>query len=231
MDDQIFNLSKESPVFDLSKDADASILEDLILGCGWKCKGFTDVDVDLSAILYDKDGTHVETVYYGNKELWLLNNSIFHCGDDLTGSDAQTYVDNEQIKVKLANMPSNVASIFVTANVYNGNLKDLESCYVCIRDVNQNKILNSDMSNLKEKGVVLAAIVKEGANWSIARIDTPVDAFSGSTTMKFIDASTFNVGSSVASSARRIASGQLAGLSNRQSEERPGFFSRLFGRR
>lgn len=230
MADKIFNLNKDAPIFNLSKDADASVLNDLILGCGWKCKGFKDVDVDLSALVYDKEGNHVETVYFGNKKRWLVSGSFYHCGDDLTGSNAQTDIDNEQIKVKLSYLPQNIGSVYVVANVYSGNLKDLKSCYVCIRDKEQNLLLNSSMDNLTDMGVVLAAIVRGPDGWEIHRIDVGVNASTGSATRKFINAKTMNIDTE--NSFRRITNSQLSNLNGNvaEIERRSGFFARLFGR-
>ena len=49
------------------------------LGLGWD----TNVDVDGSVLLLDKDGNTVENIYYGN--LKSKNGSVIHSGDDTSG--------------------------------------------------------------------------------------------------------------------------------------------------
>lgn len=231
MADQIFNLSKSEPVFNLSKDA-PNLLTEIVVGCSWKTKMNFDVDIDVSAIAYDAEGYEVEHAYHGNKNRWLMNSSMYHMGDDLTGSDAKTDVDNEQIILKLSKMPSNVKSVYLMGNVYDNNKSKVKSWNMCLRDTDGNKVLNADVGKAGIKGVVFAVLIRDDSGaWTFEHVDVEVNAGGYAATMKYIDAKNLTVSGSAPAQSRRNASSQLSTLSNNSTpEERPGFFGRLFGR-
>ena len=209
----LFNLSKEEPVFDLTKAA-PDLLVEVIVGCSWKTKKNFDVDIDVSAIAYDKEGRSVGHAYHGNKRQWLMQSSMFHMGDDLTGSDAKTDMDNEQIILKLNNMPSNVKSVFLMGNVYDSNKDKVKSWNMCLRDKSGKKILNANVGKAGIKGVVFAVLIKDDAGvWTFERVDVEVNARGYSETMKYIDAKNLKVHGAVV-----VADAPKKGL-----------FGRLFG--
>jgi len=173
MKKKIFNLNKEKPVFNLSKE-NPNILDILYCGCGWKTKGYSSVDVDLSVIAVDSMNKKVETCSFNNKNR-LIANCMYHFGDDLTGSDHKTDSDNEQVKIILKDAPSSISAFYVMAGVYSGSLKDIKSIYSCIRNKDQVKEINADMTNMSDKGVMLAKIYRDNNDWKIELIDKPIN--------------------------------------------------------
>ena len=85
--------------FNLVKDHAAllpSNLTHLRVGLGWD----TRLDIDASVILYKKDGTYSDTIYFG--KLQTPNKSIVHQGDNLTGEGDG---DDEVIDIELGLIP------------------------------------------------------------------------------------------------------------------------------
>ena len=173
MKKKIFNLNKEKPVFNLSKE-NPNILDILYCGCGWKTKGYSSVDVDLSVIAVDSMNKKVETCSFNNKNR-LIANCMYHFGDDLTGNDHKTDIDNEQIQLDLGNAPLNISAFYIMAGVYSGSLKDIESMYGCIRNSDQVKEVNANMTNMSDKGIILAKVYRDDNDWKIERIDKPIN--------------------------------------------------------
>lgn len=205
----MFNLSKDAPVFNLTKEV-PSISQFLVCGCSWKTKNNRDVDLDLSVVVVDKNDNKLEVAYYGNSKQDLLQGSLFHFGDDLTGSNAQTDTDNEQVRILLDKMPANAKSVFIMAGLYSGQMNDVTECSVCIRDSSDEKILNSTAESLSSGGVMFAKIVKnDDGEWDIERLDWPLLNGLASNVMPYIK------GNGVNSDAP-------------EPEKKKGFFGRLF---
>lgn len=217
----LFNLNKDEPVFDLSKEA-PNLLEEVIVGCSWKTKNNVNVDIDVSAVAYNEDGSKLGHAYYGNCNQWLLNGSIYHKGDDLTGSDAKSDVDNEQIIIKLSKVPSGVKSIYLMGNVYDRNKDEVKSWNMCLRDASGVKVLNADVGRAGVKGVVFAVLIRDGAGaWTFEHVNVEVNAGGYKATMAFIDAKNLKVrGSVIKASIAPVA----------DETPKKGFLSRLMGR-
>lgn len=79
-------------------------------GLGWDVEG-DDVDLDVSAVLFDPKGNLVSAVFFGNLE----EAGLTHTGDNLTGEGDG---DDEQIVCKLDQVPPNVEQIFFVVNIY-----------------------------------------------------------------------------------------------------------------
>jgi len=168
-----FNLTKNAP-FNITKE-DQSLLQHIMCGCGWTGKNGVSVDVDLSAVFVNAEGRPLVVADYNNADRWLGGHSIYHHGDDLTGKDAKSDVDNEQIAIKFAKLPVDVAKIYVMASLFNGTLKQLDDCYVCLRDESGEAILRSSFNDVRTTGLVMACIEKDEAqNWIITRLDKEI---------------------------------------------------------
>lgn len=74
-----------------------------------------DIDCDAFAVAIDSNGNVISTLYYGKKN--LFNNTLVHSGDNLTGEGEG---DDEQIIVKLSELPKEVEKIIVAVNIYRG---------------------------------------------------------------------------------------------------------------
>jgi len=122
------NLQKGQKV-DLTKGN--SKLKTIMVGLGWDAAEATqnkkglfgrlssskqDIDCDASAFVCGLDGKVKDVedvVYFGN--LKHKSGCINHMGDNLTGEGNG---DDEQIFVKLSNMPSNYSKIIFVVNIY-----------------------------------------------------------------------------------------------------------------
>jgi len=118
------NLSKGQKIN--LKKSNGSDLNSFCVGANWgviEKKGFfggikkEDVDLDLSAGLYDANKNILDVVYFGN----LSSAGIFHSGDDLVGDeDGDDGLDNEVIQVTLNKVPANVEQVVFVLNSYQG---------------------------------------------------------------------------------------------------------------
>ena len=118
-----------------------SKLTQFCVGCNWGAvtkksffglsKSVVDVDLDLSCMMFDKDGKPIDHIwsplynFSGNLpkgKLLSLDGALRHTGDDLTGDTAgDDGLDNEIITVDLNRVSPNVESIVFFLNIYNNN--------------------------------------------------------------------------------------------------------------
>lgn len=114
------NLAKGQKI-DLTK-SDGSSLTSFSVGLNWGAiehGGFFGfgasveaVDLDASAICFDKDNHPLDTIYYGQLDSRLARGFIHHTGDDRTGDvGGDDGEDNETIIVDLTKAPANVDKI------------------------------------------------------------------------------------------------------------------------
>ena len=119
-------------------------LTQFCVGCNWGAvtkkvlfglsSSVVDVDLDLSCILFDKNGNMVDHIWsplyrFSNNSLNLPNGkldtrdgALHHTGDDLTGdTGGDDGLDNEVITVDLDKVNPNVESIVFFLNIYNNN--------------------------------------------------------------------------------------------------------------
>merc|ERR1712187_393835 len=68
-------------------------------------------DLDVSAVLLDKNCGHVDAVFFGN----TTSQGIQHSGDNLTGRGSG---DDETINVNLEEIPSRIEQIVFVINIY-----------------------------------------------------------------------------------------------------------------
>lgn len=175
---------------DLTKIENASGLTDVAVGVNWgQIKkgglfGFGSaseaVDLDLSALLYDAQGSLVDKIYYGNKS----GKGVRHSGDDLTGDSSQDDKDNETITVRLAETAPNVTKIvFVLVSFKGQDFGDLPYAAMNLYNTSSGKVKlansNIDISkDSKYKGkvsMVFAALEKVNGSFSYRMIAEPTD--------------------------------------------------------
>jgi tellurium resistance protein TerZ len=140
-----------------------------------------DVDLDLSAFLFDENMNKIDLVYFGN----LSAPGIKHSGDDLTGDEEADDADNEIITIDLDKVNPKTKYIIFTLNSYNAVRFD-EIPYARIRlcegkpDNIKNifakyKIENDD--NFKGKlSMILGMLIKEADGWKFKALGTPTPA-------------------------------------------------------
>ena len=116
------NLSKGQRI-NLSKEVEG--LSKIMVGLGWDAAkqsggilnhlfGSTSysIDCDASAITMGNGNKYRACIYYGN----LSEDNVYHHGDNLTGDGDG---DDEQIKVDLAHLSSEIERIVFVVNIYN----------------------------------------------------------------------------------------------------------------
>eukprot|EP00927_Polykrikos_kofoidii_P024289 TRINITY_DN2210_c0_g1_i1.p1 TRINITY_DN2210_c0_g1~~TRINITY_DN2210_c0_g1_i1.p1 ORF type:complete len:432 (+),score=83.81 TRINITY_DN2210_c0_g1_i1:35-1297(+) len=120
-------------VFDLPTSSRAGT-GTITAGLGWDCTG-SGIDLDVSAVLFDDAGQHLDTVFFGN----LSSNGIEHSGDNLTGEGGG---DDETIRVDLPNLPANAAQLFFTVNIYTRgkSFSEVANPYCRILDESSNEM-------------------------------------------------------------------------------------------
>lgn len=146
-----------------------------------KVIGIEDVDLDLSAIMFDKNGKHLSTVYYGRThEL-----GIKHSGDDRGGDDEDDGKDNETIFIELSKTQPSVSKIvFVLVSFRGHRFGALPYAGINLYDgVNEktktvlattNVDLSKDISYSDKVSMVFAALSKdESGSWSYKAICEP----------------------------------------------------------
>lgn len=152
----MINLSKGGRI-NLSKDENGNSLDTIFFGTNWGAiRGFmgigsTAVDLDASVILYDANGRHIDTVYFGHKDA----PGIHHSGDDLVGDEGgDDGIDNETVQVQLSRIAPTTAHVFFVLNSYRDQKFD-KIPYIGIRIYtspnNQPKTRVSDPVNILAK--------------------------------------------------------------------------------
>jgi stress response protein SCP2 len=182
-----------------------SLLEEIRIKAGWdevsasgggffgafKAAIKSNVDVDIFAGSFDDAGRIVDKCFYGQKS--ACNGAIRHSGDNLTGKDdpnaekissegltsvnkAVLFID-EQLTIKLQDLPSNVTKIVVGLNIYqakerNQSFDSIRNCFMAIADGNNTNQALIDLGNKSGTGFIAIKIVKDDAGtWTMVNID------------------------------------------------------------
>ena len=200
----VLNLEKGMSL-DLTKIENASGLTDVAVGVNWgmisgkqviveKVGGFfgfgakevertvtnqqENVDLDLSALLYDKNGKLVDKIYYGNK--W--GKGVRHSGDDMSGDSSRDDKDNETITVRLADTAPDVTKIVFVLVSFKGqdfgllpyagmNLYNISSGKTKL--ANTNIDISKDNKFSGKVSMIFAALEKTTAGWDYRMIAEP----------------------------------------------------------
>lgn len=129
-----------------------------------------EIDLDASILCYDKHGNVVESVYFARK--MGANGKIKHMGDDRVGGGEK--LDNEQIYIKLAELPSNIETLFATVSSFRGQtFSDIERASCRLVDTATNKEdVNINLSAKGEyTGIIMAKIYRYGDGWLVKSIE------------------------------------------------------------
>jgi tellurium resistance protein TerD len=168
----------------LSKGGNVSLTKEapgltaVTVGLGWDVRTTTgaDFDLDASALLLDTSGKVVSDkhfVFFNN--LKSPDGSVEHTGDNLTGEGEG---DDEQVKVSLATVPTEVDKIVFPVSIYDGESRQQSFGQIrnaFIRVVNQadNKELarydlTEDAST--ETAMVFGELYRNGAEWKFRAV-------------------------------------------------------------
>jgi tellurium resistance protein TerD len=169
------SLSKGGNV-SLSKEAPG--LTAVTVGLGWDVRTTTgaDFDLDASALLVKEDGkvlTPQHFVFYNN--LKSPEGAVEHTGDNLTGEGEG---DDEQIKVSLNTVPSEVAKIVFPVSIYEAESRGQSFGQVrnaFIRIVNQSggtEIARYDLSEdaSTETAMIFGELYRNGPEWKFRAV-------------------------------------------------------------
>merc|ERR1712057_59796 len=147
-------------------------LGQITVGLGWDVDE-GECDLDVSAVLMDRDGRNVESVFFGRLE--SEEHGIQHTGDNLTGEGEG---DDEQILVNLDQIGQAIQQVFFVVNIYTphrtfmqvaepfcrvlDNSSGAELCRYALRDAGS------------ESGLIIARIAREaGGRWGFHALGLP----------------------------------------------------------
>lgn len=170
------NLTKGQKI-DLTKGNPG--LTKLLVGLGWdtnKYHGGYDFDLDATAFLLTENhkvGANSDFIYYGN--LRHASGSVEHMGDNLTGGNAG---DDEQIRVNLSAMPSNIARVAIAVTIYDAearkqNFGQVSNAYIRIVDETTNtELVRYDLGEdfSVEAAVVVGELYRYKGEWKFNAI-------------------------------------------------------------
>ena len=155
----VLNLKKNEPL-NLTKNESTASLDVLVIGAGWDtANNGPDIDLDLVCSANDK------TFCYFNA-LSVFGGAIAHTGDNRTGEGDGA---DEEIKVKLKDLPENIDRLVFAISSYSGqNFDQIENEFIQIADNNGNVLAkSSDDVAGQGKTLVLAEVTKKDNEWSI----------------------------------------------------------------
>lgn len=154
-------------------------LKNIVAGLGWdtnKYDGGFDFDLDASAFLLTDSGkaqSEKDFIFYGNKE--HASGSVVHSGDNLTGEGEG---DDEQIKVDLSKVPSEITKIDFTVTIYEAekrkqNFGQVSNAFIrLVNEETNEELMRFDLGEdfSIETAVVVAELYRNGAEWKFNAI-------------------------------------------------------------
>ena len=170
------NLSKGQKV-DLTKKNPG--LKNIMVGLGWDVNAFdsgADFDLDAAAFMLGSNGkcpTEKEFIFYGNLE--HASGAVKHMGDNLTGEGEG---DDEQIEVKLPDIPSNVEKIAFTVTIYDSDVRrqnfgQVSNSFIRIVDMSTDtELIRYDLGEdfSIETAVVVGELYRHNGEWKFNSI-------------------------------------------------------------
>ena len=154
-------------------------LQKIVIGLGWDVKNFDggqDFDLDASIFLLDESGkcrNELDFIFYNN--LQSQDGSVIHTGDNRTGEGDG---DDEQIKIDLAKVPSDVSRIAITVTIHDAEVRRQNFGQIAnafVRLVNE----DTDVETLRfdlgedfsiETAVVFCELYRHSGDWKFNAI-------------------------------------------------------------
>lgn len=154
-------------------------LQKIVIGLGWDVKNFDggqDFDLDASIFLLDESGkcrNELDFIFYNN--LQSQDGSVIHTGDNRTGEGEG---DDEQIKIDLAKVPSDVSRIAITVTIHDAEVRRQNFGQIAnafVRLVNE----DTDVETLRfdlgedfsiETAVVFCELYRHSGDWKFNAI-------------------------------------------------------------
>lgn len=162
---QTISLSKASPA-----------LSQLTFGLGWdplqaKKKGLFgglfsggagSIDLDASCILLNKNGSVLDTIWFG--QLKSRCGAVVHSGDNLTGEGEG---DDEVIRVNLEKLSANVEYLAFTVNSFRGQtFNEVENARCRVLDQNNQELARYQLTEQgSHTGIIIASLSRQNGSW------------------------------------------------------------------
>lgn len=136
------------------------LLSQVKMGLGWEpaFRG-KDIDLDASVIAYGPNRNHLDSCYFG--KLSILNGSVKHSGDNLTGEGAG---DDEVIVVDLGRLPADATGLVFTVNSFSGQkFTEVAKAYCRLLDAaTGEELVRFDLTGAEpQTGVMMAKLIKQ----------------------------------------------------------------------
>ncbi|WP_411074376.1 TerD family protein [Streptomyces sp. cmx-4-7] len=136
------------------------LLSQVKMGLGWEpaYRG-KDIDLDASVIAYGPQRNHLDSCYFG--KLAILNGSVKHSGDNLTGEGAG---DDEVIVVDLGRLPAEVSGLVFTVNSFSGQkFTEVAKAYCRLIDAaTGEELVRFDLTTAEpQTGVMMAKLIRQ----------------------------------------------------------------------
>ncbi|TXS14329.1 TerD family protein [Streptomyces sp. adm13(2018)] len=136
------------------------LLSQVKMGLGWEpaYRG-KDIDLDASVIAYGPQRNHQDSCYFG--KLSILNGSVKHSGDNLTGEGAG---DDEVIVVDLGRLPADTTGLVFTVNSFSGQkFTEVAKAYCRLIDAaTGEELVRFDLTTAEpQTGVMMAKLIKQ----------------------------------------------------------------------
>ncbi|MFC5151613.1 TerD family protein [Streptomyces amakusaensis] len=136
------------------------LLSKVKMGLGWEpaYRG-KDIDLDASVIAYGPNRNHLDSCYFG--KLAILNGSVKHSGDNLTGEGAG---DDEVITVDLGRLPAEATGLVFTVNSFTGQkFTEVAKAYCRLMDAaTGEELVRFDLTSAEaQTGVMMAKLIRQ----------------------------------------------------------------------
>ncbi|NRD80494.1 TerD family protein [Bacillus sp. BRMEA1] len=154
-------------------------LTKVIVGLGWdtnKYDGGHDFDLDASVFLLGENGkvtTESDFIFYNNPQ--GANGAVVHTGDNRTGAGDG---DDEQIKINLMEVPSNIQRIAFTITIHeaasrNQNFGQVSNSYARIfNEESGEELIRYDLGEdfSIETAIVVGELYRHNGEWKFSAI-------------------------------------------------------------
>lgn len=154
-------------------------LTKVLVGLGWdtnKYDGGASFDLDAAAFLLGENGkvtTDKDFIFYN--QLKDQAESVIHLGDNLTGEGEG---DDEQVKVDLAKVPSNIHKVAFTVTIHeaterNQNFGQVSNAFIrIVNEATNEEIVRYDLGEdfSIETAVVVGELYRHNGEWKFSAI-------------------------------------------------------------
>ncbi|MFD7546482.1 TerD family protein [Streptomyces sp. NPDC059578] len=146
------------------------LLSQVKMGLGWEpaYRG-KDIDLDASVIAYGPQRNHLDSCYFG--KLSILNGSVKHSGDNLTGDGAG---DDEVIVVDLGRLPQEATGLVFTVNSFSGQkFTEVAKAYCRLMDAaTGEELARFDLTSAQpQTGVLMCKLIRQySGEWEMTAL-------------------------------------------------------------